>query len=386
MKTLFVCLGIMLGAVLLGSYQHGRIVELEGIGMEDKAERNQRFTAGRDGKSERIPHGKSRLRPVPPAAPDVLETVIDLLVPRGAVSDGAFNVIDNREMFAAVMQLDLAGKKELIPLVADSKDPKFSENLYRCMVVDLCLSAMADRHPEEVLKFLNKPDELIGSFYGKQRFGMGMKHYAIQRLCEVDPAAGMETVVRMANRSPDEWGGHYVVSKLLAVLEIDPDLALHTIVKLPENLRQESWKTLVERTASGEESASVLRFLLKNPLADRRETVELLDQFLLGKRRYSDSWDEVAVWLDGMDLSEAERIAFAPALYSVENAGEGEEVAKWLLKSVPASQERNYLVWRATLPLRMTEPEEAEALFEKEGIDPEAMEELAREGYLRETF
>ncbi|MGJ8634833.1 MAG: hypothetical protein ACSHX7_13025, partial [Luteolibacter sp.] len=93
-----------------------------------------------------------------------------------------------------------------------------------------------------------------------------------------------------------------------------------------------------------------------------------------------------AVWLDGMDLSEAERIAFAPALYSVENAGEGEEVAKWLLKSVPASRERNYLVWRATLPLRMTEPEEAEALFEKEGIDPEAMEELARQGYLREIF
>lgn len=67
--------------------------------------------------------------------------------------------------------------------------------------------------------------------------------------------------------------------------------------------------------------------------------------------------------------------------------GDEKHVAKWLLDSIPASQERNYLLWRTTTSLwRAADPSAVELMLRRQGIDPEEMSKLNREGHLRPSY
>ena len=389
MKTRIICVGMVMAALLLGMRQHEKIVELERKVEAVASPRVAREPGRRDGGPETVRLGKPRVRPMAPGAPEVFRTVLGLLNPdtHRSVSGGANSAMDHPEIFAAIMKLDLAGQNELIALIGNSNDPKFSDDLYKCLLVNLCLCAMADRHPEVALEILNHANERIGRYFSKRMGPQPMIHYVMHRLSDLDPTAGMSALVASAAKDADSWSGNDVAELIASVLERDPQLALETIGKLPESQQVESWRVAVAKAGTQEDCERVFRQLFVKPMSNRGKMIGILGALFGNVRKHAPSWDGFAAWLGGMTLSDEMKKSVAPALERVVAHGEEEKIAAWLLDSLPPSKERDYLVWRTTIGFwAASGPAEAAALLREQGIDPEEMMELNRKGYLRETF
>jgi hypothetical protein len=96
-------------------------------------------------------------------------------------------------------------------------------------------------------------------------------------------------------------------------------------------------------------------------------------------------WKQQIEWLESLDLSDSEKRSAAQGLTTIGwEEGEDAEYASWLVEFMPISTERNYLVWRATIGFwTAADPESAGAFLKQQGIDPDDMIKLDREGYLR---
>lgn len=389
MRAAIICLGIVVAALLVGMRQHKKISELE-------QKTAAMTTAGKLGELSQprdrfgiVPQGKTHVRPVTPGAPEVFRTVLGLLDTKThkAVSGGSNSAIDHPEILAAIMKLDLAGQNELIALVAKSGDPKFSDDLYKCMLINLCLCAMADRHPEVALEFLNHADERIGRFFNHRMGPEPMIHYVMRRLCDLDPVAGMNALAASVSKDAGLWSGEEVAEMISTSMEREPDLALETIGKLPESQQLDSWRIVAEQAGTQEDCERVFRHLFEKPLSDRAKMTGILGPLFANVRKRVESWDEFAAWLGDMNLSDEMKKSVAPALQRAGALGEEKKIAKWLLDSLPPSKERDYLVWRTTTGFwEASAPAEAAMLLREQGIDPEEMLELNRKNYLSEIF
>jgi hypothetical protein len=61
------------------------------------------------------------------------------------------------------------GQKELISLLAPFADPWFTDDLYKCDLINICLCAMADGHPEAALEILNHAADWNSRFFNHLR-------------------------------------------------------------------------------------------------------------------------------------------------------------------------------------------------------------------------
>lgn len=385
MKTLFLCLGIVMGALLVGMRQQTRVADLERKLVDNSSQAPAREPDKNPGDAEIAHTGKSRVRPVPPTAAEVYRTVVGLLETHGrGVSNSPSSVMDNREAFAAIMKLDLVGQKDLIALIRDSSDPKFSDVGYKHELFNVCLCAMADRHPDAALEILEHADDEIGRFYYKRMGPESMFAYLLGRLCDQDPFSGVTALVRVMNNDKDSWNGSTIAEMVSSVADRDPDLALETITKLPESLQQESWRMISDQAGTDEECRRVFEHLRENPMSDSGEMNGVQRALFTNVRKRAETWKGFEDWLDGMHLSHEEKWGLAPVLESAAGWGEEHHVARWLLETLPESQERDYLVWRTTTGFwQASDPVAVSDLLQQQGINPEEMMKLNQEGYLR---
>ncbi len=387
MKPTLICIGIGLAALLAGVRQHARVAELETklASRDDLSE--VRPAALRSDVSATVRTGKPRARSAPPTAAEVERILMELVGKRKktGVTGGPGAVMENREAFAAIINLDLAGQRELITKISVSTDPGFTDELYKCELINLTLCAMADRHPEAALDILNHADERIGKFFKRRIWPVTMVRYVMQRLIAADPAAGMDELVETVKRDPDSWGGSDVAEAVDSAIDQQPDVVLEVIAKLPEDRQSESWRLAVERAGTAENRERVFGHLRENPLLDRSKMSGIVGPLLRNMRK-GQSWEEFASRLDEMNLSDEESKWIAPVMEGAAELGEEGNVAKWLLKSLPASEERDFLLWRTTIGFwQASDPAGAAALLLEQGIDGKEMMELERKGYLRPT-
>lgn len=394
MKTILTCLFLCIAALWFGKRQQGRIEALERrlIPLErphrmgDRADRD----AGADGYRT-----KSRERAGVPTAAEVYETVLSLLEGPRSVSGGPEVVMANRKAFQAILRLDLAGQEELIRLIAHSNDPKLNRDraLYKCEQINVCLCAMADRHPEAVLAYLRDCDGRIGKFYQNWIDPNGMIRYAIRRMCEWNPAAGLDALVEMAAdpKRPDgsRQGGYDATEILTAVAEHDPDLALTTIPRLPEACRIEPLRRLLQKADSDEECARRFQLLRHGLRDDSAAMTTAVGTLLNDVIKRNMSWRKTTAWMEGLQLTDQEKLHTAAVFRWGLGGDAGEDLSfgavKWLAGYLPPSKERDFILWtNASQGLWMAmDPAGVKAFLEQQSIDGEEMERLEREGFMK---
>ena len=387
MKTSLTCLGLLVVAVLLGKHQQKRIAALEQLLAA--AHPSEPLMAARGDRDDQEPDYRTKYQKHsrPPSVSEVYQTVVGSLKTGKGVLGGPVAVMENREAFRAIMQLDLADQQELIRLIARSDDPKFQgDSLYKCEQINVCLCAMADRHPEMALDDLRHSDEKIGRFYRGRMTMDPMVGYVILRLCDRNPQAGLDALVEQANKKSESWGADSTANLLCDVARRQPDRVIETIGKLPADQRQESLRMVLSQVETTEESTRMFQ-ALRNPLASdqaalRTALTSLCENFATRDR----SWEHILGWLQTLNLSDKEKLCAAHAVnnWMSDASIHGQELAAKVLDFMPPSKERDYLVWRAVTFFGNPNDSAAGSEYLKQlNIDHEEMLRLARDEYLR---
>jgi hypothetical protein len=388
MKTSLVCLILCIAALIFGKRQQSRIAELEqriaATEIPFRSVRPSPDNAAADYRS------KYRQREASLSAPEVFETVLSLVDRKRSVSSGPRVVMENREAFQAMLKLDLAGQKELIRLIATSNDPRLGSGrhtLHKCEQINVCLCAMADKHPEVALEYLRNCDEKIGEFYRESMGPESMIEYAIRRISENDPVAGLDQLVLEVNKPKESGMEHSMTVTLISIAEREPDLVLQTIGRLPEAMQTDPLRRILEKTDSDEECSR--RFQnLRSSLKDDPGAMETAFATLLrnvSKRNHS--WRKSAAWFEGLNLSNEEKLLASKGLRGLGERGvDGHpEPTQWLADYLPPSKERSFILWQNVRHgiWRHMDPQAAEAFLRKNSIDEEEMKRLESEGFLR---
>lgn len=390
MKTALACVCLCIAALLLGKRQQACIVDLEQrIGT---AKPSPGITRHPDREpAEADYRSKYRERDGKRSAAEVFEAVLSVVQSGRSVVSGPEVVMANREAFQAIRQLDLAGQKELIRLIARSEDPRLGsgrDSLYKCELTNVCLCAMADRHPKTALEILRRSDERIGGFYRHHLNADAMIAYVVRRLCELNPTAGLDALVEESNKSPEQGSNYNESEILVAVAENEPDLALETIPRLRFSIRIEPLRRILENTDSDEECTRRFQ-LLRHRFPDDPKALETTVQSLLmNVSKRNPSWRKRADWLEALALADDEKIRTAGALAGMggDNGVDGvAEPTKWLADYMPPSKERDFILWRnASRGVWMAEdPDAANAFLRANAIDEEEMRRLENEGFPR---
>lgn len=389
MKTAFACIILCIAALLFGKHQQSRIADLkQRIATVDAP---VRMESRRIAETETSGYrSKYRHRETTMSAPEVFETILSLVQSRG-VTNGPGVVMHNREAFQAMLKLNLAGQKELIRLIATSDDPRLGEGrdaLRKVEQINVCICAMADRHPETALEYLRNSDDLIGKFFRNWGGTDAMIHYAIRRLCERDPMQGLNELVAEARRDGEPMCASQTAKILAGVAEHEPELALETIPLLPDELRPEALRSVLSKAVTDDERTRYFQ-TVRNGLRGDRESLEMAFRTLLhSNRNVRDqaeprSWKDRAKWLEGLNLTDDEKMAYAPCEYG-DNVADSPDVARWVADFMPPSKERDFLLWMKTQGFWMaTDSEAAKAFLHQHFINAEEMQQLADEGFLR---
>jgi hypothetical protein len=247
---------------------------------------------------------------------------------------------------------------------------------------------MADRHPETALEFLRNSDERIGKFFRQWGGPDAMIHYTIRRLCERDPVRGLNELVAEAARDDEPIGAQQTAKILAEVAEYEPDMALETIPQLPNELRPEALRSLLAKAETGDERTRYFQ-IIRNGIQGDRKSLEVAFRTLLhSNRNVRDqaerrSWNDRAKWLESLHLTDEEKFAYAPCEYG-DDITDSPEVARWLADFMPPSKERDFLLWMKTQGFWMaTDAQAAKAFLRQHSINPEEMQHLADEGFLR---
>lgn len=386
MKTAFACLCLCIAALIFGKRQSSRIADLEQCIATSEVPVRMELRRNADDENADY-RGRYRQRKATLSAPEVFEIILPLVKNQGA-SSGPDVVMANREIFQAMLKLDLAGQKELIRLIITSNDPRLGnhrDTLRKCEQISVCLCAMADRHPEVALEYLRNCDEMIGKFYQDLMGTDGMISYAIRRLCEYDPTAGLNGLVAVAGKGDSE-SGFPATDILVKVAESEPELALETISRLPVASRIEPLRRILEETDSNEECTRRFQSL-RNSLRDDPAAMEAAFSTLLGNvSKRNMSWRKSADWIEALNLSNEERIHVARGLGGLGEGGvDGHpEPTQWLAGYLPPSKERSFILWRNVRHgiWRHMDPQAAEGFLRKNSIDEEEMKRMADEKFL----
>lgn len=389
MKTILVCIILCIAALLFGKRQQSRIADLEQ--RSATVDPPVRMESRRPVETETTDYrSKYRHRDATMTAPEVFETILSLVQSRG-VTNGPGVVMHNREAFQAMLKLDLAGQKELIRLIATSDDPRLGDSrntLSKVEQINVCLCAMADRNPETALEYLRNSDALIGKFFRNWGGPDAMIHYAIRRLCERDLAAGLNELVAEARKDGEPIGAYQTAKILAGVAEHQPEMALETIPQLPDELRLEALKSVLTKADTDDERTRYFQ-IIRNGLRGDRKSLEVAFRTLLHSYRNvrnqaePRSWKDRAKWLEGLNLTDDEKMAYAPCEYG-DDVAESPDVARWVADFMPPSKERDFLIWMKTQGFWMAaDAQAAKAFLRKHAIDEEEMQRLAGEGFFR---
>jgi hypothetical protein len=386
MKTLTACLAIVLVAMLIGSLRQPRLSALKlqaDHHLTSKAGDDMSATNDDSGSAPSIPTRRREKKQSPSAALDFYIAQIE----RGkGMKGGVFVAADNREAFAEIIKLDLKGMQEFIRLAVETDG---LDQIRRCEAINLCLCAMADRHPEEALDYLLNSDERIGKFYAGWSSTKSMVTYATVRLADVNPVAASEFLIKDSTLQPPAISPDAYAKIIATMAERQPELAFETINQLPKETQHESWRTVIREAQTKEQCTHIFNAIRQNPIDGTAKTTGILSQLFKQVRSEAHSWNFFTSWLDDMKLSEQEKLEIAPAVARITDHQDNKEASKaadWILDSLPPSRERDFLLWKTTQGYwETTDLEAVKLLLSEQKIDVDEMIQLANDGFMQKN-
>lgn len=362
-------LAIILMAIFIGGHQRRRIDELE-----KELGRKRESVAWSGGRSNRgdPDSPKVRARETRPSAEEAFGAAMEKLVVRNQAVAGAAVVMDHREAFDEIMKLNLEGQLRFLELVARADDPKFSDDLWRCVMVNLCLCAMADRDPAVALECIVDVDERIGEFYEDRFVPDPMRGYCLARLLETDLDTGLEALVALEERQEfrGSWQDQQVKQALVRAAREEPGAVLAVASELPGSGAEDVCQMVAEGAANEAECGRVFRAARREGVAD-----QVLPALCDGLARRG-GWRGLADWLGGHTLSDQEKLAAAGAIVQRTKEEEVIEVARWCAGYLPDSDVRDRMLWDFGRAWGSSDPEAAMAFLQQQGIDEARVAEL----------
>lgn len=363
------CLAIILLAILFGRHQRGRIDELEReLGRMREA---VAWSGGRPQRG-RPDSPKVRTREPRPSAEEAFDAALEKLVVRNQTVTGAAVVLDQRKAFDEIMKLDLEGQLGFLERVAQANDPKFSDDLWRCVMVDLCLCAMADRDPAAALEIILHVDERVGAFYRDRYVSDPMRGYCLARLLETELDAGLQAMAELEEGQEfrGSWRDQQVKQALVRVAREEPGAVLAIASELPGSGAEDVCQMVAESAANEAECGRVLQAARSAGVVD-----QVLPALCDGLARRG-GWRGLADWLEGRELGDQEKLAAAGAIIQRTRNEEVIEVVRWCAGYFPDSDVRDRMLWDFGRVWGSRDPEAAMAFLQQQGIDEARVAEL----------
>jgi hypothetical protein len=213
-----------------------------------------------------------------------------------------------------------------------------------------------------------------------------MISYAIRRLCEHDPSAGLKELAMQSSTS-DPDGNFQATDILVSVAVSEPELALETIPRLPVGSRVDPLRIILEKTDSDEECTRRFQSLRSGLRDDPAALDTAFSTLLRNVSGGNKSWRKSASWIESLNLSDEEKLRVAKGLRWLGDDGlnGSPEPTQWIAEFLPPSKERSFILWlsvRRGVWGAMDQPA-AEAFLRENSIDEAEMARLESEGFLR---
>jgi len=388
MKTSLTCLAILIAALMLGRQQNVRMAILEQRISSARAASPSNASSRIQTDAEVAYRTKYERKFAHARAEDVFQSLLKFRAARTSVFAGAMDAtaIENKVALQAVMQLDLSGLGELIQRIAHSKDPAFgTDGLVRCEQIVLCLTAVAESDPARALDYVCHSKEQIGAFFEDHMSAEPLVKYLLIRMSDRDPQGALDALLRITSETPAMMS--YESDRFREIFGViarqDPGPALDTIQKLPEERRLAVLEAVGDRLESDRERTALFLALRDRCASQPAVMEEVLCSLCAGFNRNGRSMDELRQWLEGLGMSDAEKLLAFRGLSTISFNGQPSEIeasAKWYASFLPDSNERNILVWACASAWMQTDRAAATAFLTEKGIDPDVRPQFERRG------
>ncbi len=373
MKSAYICLGILIAALVFGRHQRRQIAEMEQQISSSKAVRHSKSYARDTRNPEPAYRSKYERKSTNAQADDVFQSLLRFRAARTSVSGGpmAPAAMENKQALQEIMQLDLPNLEALIQLISKSDDPVFKkEELVRCEQTVLCLTAIADIDPERALELICHSKEQIGPFFADLMWADPLVKYVLTRLSDRDPQGALDALIRITKETPKMMSveSHNLKELLGVIARNDPGLVLDTIHKFPEATRLGMVESLTLQLESDDERVGLFH-ASRVSSHSRAETMDLIVQSFCDRFSYSalPSSETIAL-INRLEMTEEEKPLTLKALQRANiPESEKEEFAKWAADFFPDSTGKKILLWGAGSGW------DSAKFLNDHGIDPEEM-------------
>jgi len=371
MKTKLACLAIIAAALLLGHRQSSRIEALEsGIGRSETS-RVTKVSTSLERKNETGYRSKHHHRDAGVSAPQVYERLLPLMKsPLGGNIMGVDAALQHREAMKEILRLDLNGIRELTALVSQSKELKKTRPMQHIASI-LCMIAMADADPQAAFSHLmdNKPWNRL---FSPDDIGDGtMVNYVLLRMALDDPGKALDSL-RVVEECRKKQSDDTERGLVWQISRTDPWLALDHILQQPEARQSQIMQSIGHAMETDDERTAMFR-----ALRDRRDDrPKLMEQAFASLCEDQSNPPDAREWLEKIGMSDDEKIQFHEGITEsmATRSQLSLEDARWVADFMPASPERDTMIWNI---VKMENPsdglESVMAFLKEQGIDPEAM-------------
>ncbi len=366
MRTAFVCIALIAAAFLLGRQQASRIDSLESRIGHPETSRPTKVSTSRGREDETGYRSKRYRRDAVVTAHEVFERILPLVLSRKSASMGAEVALDNREAMQEILKLDSNGIRELLALIYQSEELGKPRSI-GFIAPMLCLIAMADIDSSAAFTHLMENKDWKRLCPDVE----GMVYYVLSRMALDDPGKALNSL-RIAEESGKMRNDGLGSSLLCQVARRDPWLALENIANQPETRRNQIAQSIGSVMESDEERTAMFR-----ALRDRRKgSSEFADQVFASLCATHDDRPDSRKWLESLGMTDEEKIEFHAAI-SQAMSGQSRiplEDARWIAGFMPASPERDSMIWdRVKFTTPADDLESVMEFLHEQGIDPEVM-------------
>lgn len=381
MKTSLACLGILIGALLLGRWQGARLGHLDNRIEYPKASRTMKASHRAEREDRSDYRTKYARRTVGTTSGEVYERLLSLKAPAGGNMMGPGAALQHREAMEAILQLDLKGIGELMSLVYQSK--KLAKTFpMQQIAATLCLIAMADSSPDAAFAHLTENKEWNHLFSSDHIPDDGMLSYVLARMAVDDPQRALDSMRKLEN-TPKALNDDSIRRLLGQIARRDPALALDVIAELPDADRKRNYQ-MISHGMESDNERTVLFLSVREALRSKPAEQKLVLKTLCD--RFGDSQNSMAEsrkWLESLGMTDAEKNLVLDPLCRVLAEGYSTSLldnARWFAKFMPPSDERDSLILQRIEPALGHEPASMHSFCRELGIDLERMRKIEMSG------
>jgi hypothetical protein len=376
MKTKLCCLAIIAAALLLGQWQASQIKTLESRIGRTQTSRVTTVSTSRERENETDYRSKHHHRKAGATASQVFERLLPLVQPRpGGNAMGLDAALQHREAMKEIFRLDLDGVRELMSLVSQSKELAKIRPMPHIASI-LCMIAMADADPQAAFAHLME-DKKWNQMFSPDDHGDGsMVAYVLARMALDDPGKALGSL-RVAEGAGKISGYDLLPNLLGEIARKDPWLAFDNLAQQPEERRNQIAQYIGSAMETADERTAMFRALRDRGKADQ----ELVKKTFESLCATNDNRPDSRKWLESLGMTHEEKIEFHEGISQAVSGQSGTPLkdARWIAGFMPASPERDSMIWDSVKTGDPADMESIIAFFREQGIDPQVMIQRERE-------